>query len=439
MKITALLVLGLALTTSSGLRAAWTEVSIPGDVKRPQAMISFNGLYIAVGYNAEIITSTDGMTWTLQSVDADPIDPAEPDQLPAFRAIAASDSLIVVCGDRDIVATSTNGTDWTVTQQATPDGNGMYGIAYGNGIFMASNFSQSVLTSTDGATWTERTVTGATETLRNVTFTDDEFIVIPSNGNMAYLSSNGTSWESFTSNLSDFFFIEAFGSIGDNVFAGGNTANGPGLAYASDTSGFMSSTLDGAPDKGFITGFASGQGVVAASGGNFFDPQVGYIFASSDNGVSFVLDTDQLSHVANDIVYANGLWVIIGEGYAAYTDSISGGSSAPYLTVGAVDLGDGWYETWIGTLNLNSWPWAYSSVGWFYAGNAGNTNADSWFFFINPQIQGWVYASENTPSWVYAQPPGQPQGWWFVDGESTDGFTLLFGPNGQVITIEDEF
>ncbi len=125
-------------------------------------------------------------------------------------------------------------------------------------------------------------------------------------------------------------------------------------------------------------------------------------------------------------------WTALSEyGFIGSTDS------TPYLEEGADDFGGGWYGTWLGDVNLNAWPWVYSAIGWFYAGNSGNSNASSWLYMTNTKLECWLYSSETVFPWVYGQPTGAAEGWWFVDGDSVDGFTYFFG--SSVIEIEDEF
>lgn len=113
--------------------------------------------------------------------------------------------------------------------------------------------------------------------------------------------------------------------------------------------------------------------------------------------------------------------------------------SLPYLVAGAIDFGHGWYGSWIGTIKINSWPWVFGSLGWFYAGTAGNINTGSWFHFINPMLNCWLYASQNHPQWIYLLDSEQPEGWWFVDRENGADPTHLHGPGGATFLIPSQF
>ena len=62
-----------------------------------------------------------------------------------------------------------------------PQGNTLKGIAYGNGTFVAVGESGTILTSTDGTTWTSRT-SGTTYGLNSVTYGSGTFVTVGDNG-----------------------------------------------------------------------------------------------------------------------------------------------------------------------------------------------------------------------------------------------------------------
>jgi hypothetical protein len=109
-------------------------------------------LWVAVGASGKIATSTNGTSWTTQTVSSR-----------NWNDIAYGNGRFVAVGgsgsDDGIIATSTNGTSWT-TQQI---GGKLNGIAYGNGSWLiASDYWSSdnagghYLTSTNGTSWTTR-------------------------------------------------------------------------------------------------------------------------------------------------------------------------------------------------------------------------------------------------------------------------------------------
>lgn len=109
-----------------------------------------------------------------------------------------------------------------------------------------------------------------------------------------------------------------------------------------------------------------------------------------------------------------------------------GGVVNDYLTPGSSELGGGWYFGWIGTFNPGGWPWVIQSeFGWMYAGVSGNSNAGSWFYMSHPELQCWLWSSETTRPWVFCEPVGQTNGWWFIDTEAEEGFFYLFKQDGS--------
>ena len=91
------------------------------------------------------------------------------------------------------VLTSSDGTTWTSRTSAT-SANWEGGVTYGNSLFVAVGAGGKMQTSSDGITWTERTSqipTGAV--IYAVTYGNNIFVALGSGGNGS-TSSNGTSW-----------------------------------------------------------------------------------------------------------------------------------------------------------------------------------------------------------------------------------------------------
>ena len=61
-----------------------------------------------------------------------------------------SSGLFVVVGDNGTILTSSDGTTWTSRTSGTS--NGLYNIFYGNSTFVAVGHSGTILTSSDGTT-----------------------------------------------------------------------------------------------------------------------------------------------------------------------------------------------------------------------------------------------------------------------------------------------
>jgi len=73
----------------------------------------------------------------------------------------------VSVGNRGNIITSSDGISWTKRTSGTPKE--LYGVTSGNGLFVTVGFFGTILTSPDGITWTERT-SGTWVYLRGVTY-----------------------------------------------------------------------------------------------------------------------------------------------------------------------------------------------------------------------------------------------------------------------------
>lgn len=123
---------------------------------------------------------------------------------------ARRDERVLYTPSRSVVLTSTDGATWS---QASLTAKGQLNqVAYGNGRFLAvggelvSRAQESgfdtvsvVLTSTDGVAWSEAP-SPTTATLESVAFGDGLFVVIAADGK-AFSSSDGAQWESAATGL----------------------------------------------------------------------------------------------------------------------------------------------------------------------------------------------------------------------------------------------
>lgn len=86
-------------------------------------------------------------------------------------------------------------TTWTTVTSDTNQA--IYKVAYGNGMWVGSAEGGKVVTSTDGATWTERTVDTAptpyTESFLNVTYGGGKWVVVGNAGHV-FTSSDAINW-----------------------------------------------------------------------------------------------------------------------------------------------------------------------------------------------------------------------------------------------------
>ena len=75
------------------------------------------------------------------------------------------------------------------------------GVTYANGTFVTVGESGTILTSSDGVTWTSRT-SGTSDKIREVTYGNSSFVTVGDNGTIL-TSTDGTSWTLRTSGTSE--------------------------------------------------------------------------------------------------------------------------------------------------------------------------------------------------------------------------------------------
>ena len=114
-------------------------------------------LYVSVGENGTILTSSDGTTWTSRTSGTSN----------NLVGVTYANSTFVVMGASGTILTSSDGTTWTSRTSGTNDA--LYRGTYANSTFVVVGDNGTILTSSDGTSWTSRT-SGTTETLNGVTY-----------------------------------------------------------------------------------------------------------------------------------------------------------------------------------------------------------------------------------------------------------------------------
>lgn len=108
-------------------------------------------IFVAVGEGGEIQTSSDGITWLMQSTTGT-----------TLRAVTWSGSVYIAVGEAGHIRRSTTGGVWAAQTNpfaGTPD---ITGVAYGAGVFVIATNQGDLASSTDGFTWTVRKALAAT-------------------------------------------------------------------------------------------------------------------------------------------------------------------------------------------------------------------------------------------------------------------------------------
>ena len=151
--------------------------------------------------------------------------------------VAYGNSTFVIVGQAGTILTSSDGITWTSRSGTSSH---LYGVSYTNSTFMAVGESGTILTSSDGITWTLRT-SGTSNHLNGVTYANSTFVAVGYSGTIL-TSSDGTSWTSRTSGTSNSlrgitYGNSTFMAVGDS---GTILTSSDEITWTSQTSGTSS-------------------------------------------------------------------------------------------------------------------------------------------------------------------------------------------------------
>lgn len=176
------------------------------------------GLHVAVGVGGRILTSPDAITWTAL---------ASSPTTSELKSIACSGPLFMAVGAwnmamKPTLLTSTNGTTWTEQNPTNlPVGKTLSvlnAVTYVNGKFFISNASD-VLYSTDGVSWTYHgDLTG--QSLGPVFWSGSRYIVVGTYGAIR-ISSDGDTWTTPATGSDLGYNLSGVAKIGSTLVATG--------------------------------------------------------------------------------------------------------------------------------------------------------------------------------------------------------------------------
>lgn len=127
-------------------------------------------------------SSTCGINWKRAN-------PLPNDYFGFPRDVVWSGSQFVAAGYGGII-TSTDGVTWSVPSSGAGD---LHGVAWSGTQFVAVGLWGTILTSTDGMTWTQRS-SGTGVTLNDVTWSGSQFVAVGAWFGTILTSSDGVNW-----------------------------------------------------------------------------------------------------------------------------------------------------------------------------------------------------------------------------------------------------
>jgi hypothetical protein len=165
---------GVIVTSTDG--ETWTERVYPdtGSYDRIlYGVVYANGAFVAVGDGGVTLKSTDGITWAYNGAG-----------LLGFNEVTYGAGVYVAVGDSGAIHTSPDGESWTSRTSGTTIT--LYGVAYGNGVFLSSGANTvlgEVTSSIDGGlTWSEENSIIAGDNVRGIAYGKGVFVIAADNG-----------------------------------------------------------------------------------------------------------------------------------------------------------------------------------------------------------------------------------------------------------------
>ncbi|HUL64568.1 MAG TPA: hypothetical protein VLW55_08115 [Burkholderiaceae bacterium] len=237
------------------------------------------GIYIAVGPNANIATSTDGVTFT---ASAAPI--GFTTDLNAVATYTTNPGVVtlkmVAVGAGGASIVSSDGQVWTLGTSFDAAAPTLRGVSLNLGVFLAVGDGGVVQTTTDGIAWTPHT-SGTSANLQGIGCSGDRCIAVGDGGVVTRTLDNGVTWEVEQVNSTPALKKVIYGNNNNNLGATAIAINtwvavgdGGSVAYSLDGGAtWATTTVGGASDfvaLSYITRF-----VALDSAGNSFTSQDG--------------------------------------------------------------------------------------------------------------------------------------------------------------------
>ncbi|MBD2751600.1 T9SS type A sorting domain-containing protein [Spirosoma validum] len=307
------------LTSSEG--NTWTVRYANTPVPVALRGVTYSGSqFVAVGYGGVILTSPNGISWTMRQTNSGA----------ALEDVAYGAGKYVAVGGYPSNAKliSTDGITWTTQLPATGTDYNLYDITYGNGQFVAVGYYGTVLTSPNAITWTKRYL-GLIETMQGVVYANNQFITV---GTSIRRSTDGTVWQATNAPDGQSNLTSAAYGNGRYVVIGNS--------YSSTSSAQVLISTDGVTfNRTEFPTYPTPSDVVF--GQNLF-VSVDYYgnILSSPDGVTWTFR--KLGSSFKAITYGKGRYVAVGTGQAMVsTDGLTWTPSPPLLSVNFQDIAYG--------------------------------------------------------------------------------------------------
>lgn len=256
------------------------------------AVVLHNGLYIAVGTNGSIISSTDTITWNnvISGVKH------------SLNSITYNSGIFVAVGGAGTILISSTGTQWT--QVNFSNFNSLNSVIYADSAFWAVSDSGEIITSTNGSIWTYKTST-VTSSINSICYGASTWVAVGHAGKVI-TSTDGNTWNSQTISKYNLYAVNY--QLGQFIATGqhGKTyVSTDGLTWSRTlTDAFVATATDNQNTSHFLT-----------SWGDFYQ---------YDNGIYSLVNSVGYDQTFSNMFYAQSQFVAITETGKIYTGGVNG-------------------------------------------------------------------------------------------------------------------
>ncbi|GBU29327.1 hypothetical protein R84B8_02891 [Treponema sp. R8-4-B8] len=308
-------------TGGGGNPTKWTPVSDSKFGTSNIRAISFgNGTFVAGSHNGKMATSPDGVTWT--AVADSKFGTSD------IYAIAYGNGKFVASGGSGKIAYSSDGKNWNAAPSFDVDNGGVRRITYGGGNFVGcvttSGYRIYMAYSEDGINWKKgaESILGKSSGsfdnyVYGIAYGNGKFVAVGEHGKIAY-SSDGVTWKTADSKSDDHIYAIAYGN-GKFVIGGSYSTDGINWLFGSDMKFEYSSS--------YVEPIAYGGNKFIAVNSRKIDVETSYSIdgitwtAGGKNIVGTTTNGSQtIGNTVNAIAYGNGTFVAVGDiGKIAYS------------------------------------------------------------------------------------------------------------------------
>lgn len=296
---------GYALRSKTG--TYWEVETITGDVDTMHA-ITYGGEHFVTASHNKSYRSVDGITWTADSIECDFL---------TVKDIIYLDTMFVMVGyfheylREPRILTSQDGLSWTLQDTAIP-ARYLQAVEYGNGKYVSVGLDSLISISEDAIDWTteepSRRLDKVSSTFINdVIHGDSGFIAVGDNGFVIY-SDNGKTWKVVHSKT-DHKLREAIFANGKYLAIGDS-----GTIIISENGRNWSEQL--ICDSATLTGIIHNGDAFFVCGNMPKSSTMSWIWKSEDNGSTWNSACTETRARLLDIAYGNNLFIGVGKSWA---------------------------------------------------------------------------------------------------------------------------